>query len=82
MTETSALSQELLHKIVIEGWPRDQTIKGIMADFVDVARRLTDSDYGSVYVIEREEDELRVISAHEEGELLDDLPNLLQQDKQ
>jgi two-component system response regulator HydG len=82
MSQTSALSQELLHKIVVEGWPRDQTVKAIMADFVDVARRITDSDYGSVYVIERDGDELRVISAHEEGELLDELPNLLQQDKQ
>jgi len=76
------LSQELLHKIVMDGWPRDETIKAIMADFVDVARRLTESDYGSVYVLEREGDELRVISAHEEGELLDELPNLLQQDKE
>jgi len=82
MKQTSALSQELLHKIVIEGWPRDQKIKAIMADFVEVARKLTDSDYGSVYVIERDGDNLRVISAHEEGELLDELPNLLQQDKQ
>ena len=31
MTRKSALSQELLHKIVIDGWPRDQTIKAIMA---------------------------------------------------
>ena len=35
MNRTPALSQELLHKIVIEGWPRDQTVKAIMADFVD-----------------------------------------------
>ena len=51
-----------------------------MADFVDVARRLTDSDYGSIYILEREEDEVRVVSAHEEGELLDELPNLLEAD--
>jgi transcriptional regulator with GAF, ATPase, and Fis domain len=82
MSRASTLSQELLHKIVVDGLPRDQTVKAIMADFVDVARRLTDSDYGSVYVLERDGDELRVISAHEEGELLDDLPNLLQQDKE
>jgi len=82
MSRAGVLSQELLHKIVVEGWPRDQTVKAIMADFVDVARRLTDSDYGSVYVIERDGDELRVISAHEEGELLDELPNLLQQEKE
>ena len=82
MTRSSALSQELLHKIVIDGWPRDQTIKAIMADFIDVARRLTDSEYGSIYVLEQEDDEVRVVSAHEEGELLDDLPNLLEQDKE
>ena len=80
MNRSSALSQELLHKIVIDGWPRDQTIKAIMADFIDVARRLTDSEYGSIYVLEQEDDELRVISGHEEGELLDDLPNLLARD--
>ncbi len=82
MNRSSALSQELLHTIVIAGWPRDQTIKAIMADFIDVARRLTDSEYGSIYVIEQEDDELRVVSGHEEGELLDDLPNLLEQDKE
>lgn len=72
------LTQELLQKIV--GGPRDQTIKAIMADFVDVARRLTDSDYGSIYVLEREDDEVRVVSAHEEGELVDELPKLLEHD--
>ncbi len=82
MNRSSALSQELLHTIVIAGWPRDQTIKAIMADFIDVARRLTDSEYGSIYVIEQEDDELRVVSGHEEGELLDDLPKLLEQDKE
>lgn len=81
MNQASTLSQELL-KIVVDTSSRDQTIKAIMADFVDVARRLTDSDYGSVYVLERDGDELRIVSAHEEGELLDELPNLLQQDKQ
>lgn len=74
------LSQELLEKIV--GGPRDQTVKAIMADFVDVARRLTDSDYGSIYILEREGDEVRVVSAHEEGELVDELPKLLQHDQE
>jgi transcriptional regulator with GAF, ATPase, and Fis domain len=83
MNRTNALSQEILHKIVIDGWPRrDQTVKAIMADFVDVARKLTDSDYGSIYVLEQENDEVRVVSAHEEGELLDELPNLLAQDRE
>jgi transcriptional regulator with GAF, ATPase, and Fis domain len=80
MGPTSALSQKLLHKIVFEGLSGDQTIRAIMADFLDVARRLTDSDYGSIYVLEEDDDELRVVSAHEEGELLDELPNLLAQD--
>ena len=53
-----------------------------MADFIDVARRLTDSDHGSIYILEKEDDEIRVVSAHEEGELLDDLPNLLELDKE
>jgi len=82
MSQERSLSQELLHKIVLDGWPRDQTVRAIMADFVDVARRLTDSDYGSIYVLEEEDDELRVVSAHEEGELLDDLPNLLKHDQE
>ncbi|MFQ5743725.1 MAG: sigma 54-interacting transcriptional regulator [Acidobacteriota bacterium] len=82
MTEKAALSQELLQKICLEGWPRDQTVKAIMADFIDVARRLTGSDYGSIYILEREDDEVRVVSAHEEGELLADLPNLLELDKE
>ena len=64
MSQARSLSQELLHKIVLDGWPRDQRVRAIMADFVDVARRLTDSDYGSIYVIEKEDDELRVVSAH------------------
>ena len=69
MLKDAPLSRDLLHKICLEGWPRDQTIKAIMGDFIDVARRLTDSDYGSIYVIEREaDDDLRVVSAHEEGE--------------
>ena len=82
MSQERSLSQELLHKIVLDGWPRDQTVRAIMADFVDVARRLTDSDYGSIYVLEEEDDELRVVSAHEEGELLDELPNLLKHDQE
>ena len=80
MIGSSTLSQELLHKIVVDCSTRDQTTKAIMAGFIDVARQLTDSEYGSIYVLEEENDELRVISAHEEGELLDDLPNLLEQD--
>ena len=76
MNRATSLSQELLHKIVLEGWPRDQTVRAIMADFVDVARRLTDSDYGSIYILQQEDDEIRVVSGHEEGNLVDDLPNL------
>ena len=83
MSRASALSQEILHKIVVDGWPRrDQTLTAIMADFVDVARKVTESDYGSIYVLEQEDGEVRVVSAHEEGELLDELPKLLAQDKQ
>lgn len=83
MLKDAPLSRDLLHKICLEGWPRDQTIKAIMGDFIDVARRLTDSDYGSIYIIEREEDDdLRVVSAHEEGELITDLPNLLELDRE
>jgi transcriptional regulator with GAF, ATPase, and Fis domain len=83
MLKDAPLSRDLLHKICLEGWPRDQTIKAIMGDFIDVARRLTESDYGSIYIIEREEDDdLRVVSAHEEGELITDLPNLLELDKE
>ncbi len=83
MSRQNSLSQEILHKIVVDGWPRrDRAVKGIMADFVDVARKLTDSDYGSIYVLEQEDGEVRVVSAHEEGELLDELPNLLEQDQE
>jgi transcriptional regulator with GAF, ATPase, and Fis domain len=83
MMKDEPLSRDLLHKICLEGWPRDQTIKAIMGDFIDVARRLTDSDYGSIYVIEREaDDDLRVVSAHEEGDLITDLPNLLELDRE
>ena len=82
MSRATSLSQELLHKIVLEGWPRDQTVRAIMADFVDVARRLTDSDYGSMYILQQEDDEIRVVSGHEEGDLLDDLPNLLEHDRE
>ncbi len=82
MSRATSLSQELLHKIVLEGWPRDQTVRAIMADFVDVARRLTDSDFGSIYILQQEDDEIHVVSGHEEGDLLDDLPNLLEHDKE
>jgi len=83
MLKDAPLSRDLLQKICLEGWPRDQTIKAIMGDFIDVARRLTESDYGSIYIIEREDDDdLRVVSAHEEGELVTDLPNLLELDKE
>ena len=82
MERDSTLSQELLQKIVGEGWRRDQTIRAILGDFIDVARRLTDSDYGSIYILEREADDVRVVSAHEEGELVDELPNLLEHDKE
>lgn len=82
MPRDVALSRDLLHKICLDGWPRDQTIKAIMGDFIDVARRLTDSDYGSIYIIEREDGELRVVSAHEEGELVADLESLLELDRE
>lgn len=80
MDDSNALSRDLLHKICLEAYPADRVLESVLADFVDVAKTLTDSDYGSIFVIEREDGEVRLVAHREEGELLADLPNLLEID--
>jgi len=80
MTEASTLSRDLLQKVCLEAYPQDHVLEPVLRDFVDVAKQITESDYGSIFVMEREEDDVRVVAHREEGELLDELPNLLQLD--
>ena len=82
MQASTALTRDILHKICLGVYPTDKTEEAILADFVDVAKQLTESDYGSIIILEREDGELRLITHHEEGELLADLPNLLELDKE
>lgn len=80
MTDSTALSRDILQKVCAEAFPGDQVLEPVLADFVDVAKKLTDSDYGSIFVLEREDGEVRLVAHREEGELLADLPNLLELD--
>lgn len=77
---TTTLSRDILHKVCAEVFPEDQVLEPVLADFVDVAKTITDSDYGSIFVLEREEGDVRLVAHREEGELLADLPNLLELD--
>jgi transcriptional regulator with GAF, ATPase, and Fis domain len=80
MSEATVLSRDLLQKVCLEAYPQDHVLEPVLKDFVDVAKQITGSDYGSIFVMEREDDEVRLVAHREEGELLDDLPNLLQLD--
>jgi len=77
MAESTTLSRDILQKVCLEAYPADRVLEPVLGDFVDVAKTLTDSDYGSIFVMEREQGEVRLLAHREEGELLDELPNLL-----
>jgi len=81
MLDSTALSRDILQKVCLGAYPGDdRVLEPVLADLVDVAKTITDSDYGSIFIMEREGDEVRIVAHREEGELLDDLPNLLQLD--
>lgn len=81
MLDDTVLSRDILQKVCLGAYPEnEQVLEPVLADFVDIAKTITDSDYGSVFVMEREDDEVRIVAHREEGELLDELPNLLQLD--
>ena len=80
MSDSTELSRDILQKVCLQAYPRDQVLEPVLADFVDVAKQITGSDYGSIFVMEREEKEVRLVAHREEGELLADLPNLLELD--
>ncbi len=81
MLDDTILSRDILQKVCLGAYPgSEQVLEPVLADFVDIAKTITDSDYGSIFVMEREDDEVRIVAHREEGELLDELPNLLQLD--
>jgi transcriptional regulator with GAF, ATPase, and Fis domain len=80
MTEPTTLSRDLLQKVCLEAYPQDHLLEPVLKDFVDVAKEMTASDYGSIFVMERVDDGVHIVAHREEGELLDELPNLLQLD--
>lgn len=83
MNNDATLSRDILQKVCLGAYPSDDNVlEPVLADFVDVAKQVTGSDYGSIFIMEREEGEVRIVAHREEGELLDDLPNLLQLDKE
>ncbi len=82
MSTTDTLSRDILQKVCLEAYPSDQVLEPVLADFVDVAKTLTESDYGSIFVMENEDGDVRLVAHREEGELLADLPNLLELDTQ
>ncbi len=77
MAERTQLSRELLEKICLEAYPTERALEPVLADFVDVAKTITGSDHGSIFILERDEGQVRLLAHREEGELLADLPNLL-----
>ncbi len=82
MSTTDTLSRDILQKVCLEAYPSDELLEPVLADFVDVAKTLTESDYGSIFVMENEDGDVRLVAHREEGELLADLPNLLELDTQ
>ena len=80
MSETT-LSRDILQKVCLEAYPQDHVLEPVLKDFVDVAKQMTGSDYGSIFIMERDGDEVNLVAHREEGELLADLPNLLELDK-
>jgi two-component system response regulator HydG len=81
MPDSTTLSRDLLQKVCLGGYPQnDEVLEPVLADFVDIAKTITDSDYGSIFILEREDGEVRLVAHREEGELLDELPNLLRLD--
>jgi len=80
MSTTEMLSRDILQKVCLEAYPSDQVLEPVLADFVEVAKTLTESDYGSIFVMENEDGDVRLVAHREEGELLADLPNLLELD--
>ncbi len=81
MLDDTILSRDILQKVCLGAYPEDdRVLEPVLADFVDIAKTITDSDYGSIFIMEREDDEVRIVAHREEGELLDELPNLLQLD--
>jgi transcriptional regulator with GAF, ATPase, and Fis domain len=81
MLDSTALSRDILQKVCLGAYPgEDRVLEPVLADLVEVAKTITDSDYGSIFIMEREGDEVRIVAHREEGELLDDLPNLLELD--
>jgi len=81
MLDDSVLSRDILQKVCLGAYPgNEQVLEPVLADFVDIAKTITDSDYGSIFVMEREDDDVKIVAHREEGELLDELPNLLQLD--
>ena len=82
MSTSDTLSRDILQKVCLEVYSSDQVLEPVLADFVDVAKTLTESDYGSIFVMEKEDDDVRLVAHREKGELLADLPNLLELDTQ
>lgn len=82
MADSTPLSRDILQKVCLEAYPGGEALEPVLADFVDIAKTLTDSDYGSIFVMHREGTEVRLLAHREEGELLTDLPNLLENDTQ
>jgi DNA-binding NtrC family response regulator len=81
MNDPGPLSRDILQKVCLGAYPGDdRVLEPVLADFVDIAKTITQSDYGSIFIMEREADEVRIVAHREEGELLDDLPNLLELD--
>lgn len=81
MLDTKVLSRDILQKVCLGVYPgKEKVLEPVLADFVDIAKTITDSDYGSIFIMERDDDEVRVVAHREAGELLDELPNLLQLD--
>ncbi len=82
MSTTDTLSRDILQKVCLDVYSSDQVLEPVLADFVDVAKTLTESDYGSIFVMENEDGDVRLVAHREKGELLADLPNLLELDTQ
>jgi len=81
MLDDTVLSRDILQKVCLGAYPGDdQILEPVLADFVDIAKTITDSDYGSIFIMEREDGDVRIVAHREEGELLDELPNLLRLD--
>lgn len=81
MSETVTLSRDILQKVCLEAYPQDHVLEPVLRDFVDVAKEITGSDYGSIFIMERDGGEVNLVAHREEGELLAALPNLLELDK-